>query len=208
MAPKVTHEYKKEVRERIMSAAEKLFSSKGYYDTSMDEIVAESRLSKGAIYGHFKSKEDLFVALQDKQLEESITVLASAFAPEDSARTKLEKVIGTAFGSIVNASKKSCRINLEFNVAAPRIKSIQRRRDERFMALHRFVVEIIKEGVEKREFRSDVDPNQMALILLAMADGLSLDWATTNLEFDWKALPEQVEKMVMRGLPVQKTKLV
>ena len=200
MAPKVTQEYKNEVRERILSAAEKLFSSKGYYDTSMDEIVAESRLSKGAIYGYFKSKEDLFVALQDKQLEESITVLTSTFAPGDSARTKLKKVIGTAFGSLINASKKSCRISLEFNVAAPRIKSVQRRRDERFMALHRFLVEIIREGVEKGEFRRDVNPNQTALILMAMADGLSLDWATTNLEFDWKALTEQVEKMVTKGI--------
>jgi AcrR family transcriptional regulator len=201
MVPKVTQEYKREVRERILSAAEKLFSSKGYYDTSMDEIVAESRLSKGAIYSYFKSKEDLFVALHEKELEESITVLTSTFAPGDSARTKLEKIIGTAFGSMVNASKNSCRISLEFNVAAPRIRSVQRRREEHFMALHRFLAEIIKEGVEKKEFRSDVDPNQTALILLAMADGLSLDWATTNLKFDWKTLTEQVEKMVMKGLP-------
>ena len=201
MAPKVTQQYKKEARERILSAAEKLFSSKGYYDTSIDEIVAESKLSKGAIYGYFESKEDLFVALQDKQLDESITVLTSTFAPEDSARTKLEKVIGTAFGSMVSASKKSCRISLEFNVAAPRIKSVQRRRDERFKALHHFLVEIIREGVEKGEFRRDVDPDSTALILLAMADGLSLDWATTNLDFGWKALTEQVKKMVMEGLP-------
>jgi AcrR family transcriptional regulator len=200
MAPKVTPQYRKEVRDRILSAAEKLFSSKGYYDTSMDEIVSESQLSKGAIYGYFESKEDLFVALQDKQLEESITVLESTFAPGDSARTKLEKVIGTAFGSMVRASKKSCRISLEFNVAAPRIKSVQRRRDDRFKALHRFLVEIIKEGVEKEEFRPDVDPDSTALILLAMADGLSLDWATTNLDFDWKALTEQVKRMVMEGL--------
>jgi AcrR family transcriptional regulator len=201
MAPKVTQQYKKEVRERILSAAEKLFSSKGYYDASMDEIVAESKLSKGAIYGYFESKEDLFVALQDKQLEESITVLTSTFAPGDSARTKLEKVIGTAFSSLAHGSKKSCRINLEFNVAAPRMKSVQRRRDNRFMALHRFLAEIIKEGVEKGEFRRNVDPDTTALLLLAMADGLSLDWATTNLDFDWNVLTEQVKKMVMEGLP-------
>jgi len=201
MAPRVTQEYKREVRERILSAAEKLFSSKGYYDTSMDEVVAESGLSKGTIYLYFRSKEDLFVGLQDRQLKESVTVLESAFAPGDSARTKLEKVIGTAFGSMVNASRRSCRISLEFNVAAPRMKSVQRRRDERFMALHGFLAEIIKEGVEKGEFRRDVDPNQTALILMAMADGLSLDWATTNLDFDWKTLTEQVKKMVMEGLP-------
>jgi AcrR family transcriptional regulator len=201
MAPKVTQQYKIETRQRILSAAERLFSSKGYYDTSMDEIVAESKLSKGAIYGYFKSKEDLFVALQDKQLEESITVLSSTFSPGDSARTKLEKVISTAFGSMAGASKKSCRINLEFNVAAPRIKSVQRRRDDRFRALHSFLVRIIKEGVEQSEFRGDVNPDSTALILLAMADGLSLDWATTNFDFDWKKLTDQVKKLVLEGLP-------
>jgi len=204
LAPKVTQQYKKDVRERVLAAAAKLFSSKGYYDTSMDEIVAESNLSKGAIYGHFKSKEDLFVALQDKQLEESITVLASTFTPGDSAKTKLEKVIGTAFDSMVSASKKNCRINLEFNVAAPRMKSVQRRRDDRFAALHRFIMEIIREGVEKGEFRRDVDPDSTALVLLAMADGLSLDWATTNLDFDWKTLTGQVKKMVLEGLMAAK----
>jgi len=198
--PKVTKQYKKAVRERILDAAGRLFSSKGYYDTSMDEIVAESKLSKGAIYGYFKSKEDLFVALQDKQLEESISVLASTFTPGDSAKTKLEKVIDTALGAMVSASKNSCRINLEINVAAPRMRSVRRRRDDRFMALRRFLEEIIREGIENGECRRDVDPNSTALILLALADGLSLDWATTNIDFDWKILTEQVKKIVADGL--------
>ena len=200
MAPKVSQQYKQKVRERVLSAAEKLFSSKGYYDTSMDEIVAESNLSKGAIYGYFKSKEELFVALQDKQLQESISVLTSTFSPKDSARTKLEKVIGAAFGSMASGSKKSCRINLEFNVAAPRMKSVQHRRDDRFMALHHLIMGIIREGVDKGEFRRDVDLDSAALALLAIADGLSLDWATTNLDFDWKMLTEQVKKLVLEGL--------
>lgn len=205
MTPKVSQQYKKDVRERILDAAGRLFSSKGYYDTSMDEIVAESKLSKGAIYGYFKSKEDLFVALQDKQLEESISVLASTFTPRDSAKTKLEKVIDRAFGSMVRASKESCRVNLEFNVTAPRMKSVQRRRDDRFMALHRFLKGIIREGVEKGEFRHDVNPDSAALILLALADGLSLDWATTNIDFDWKMVTEQVKKMVTEGLSSART---
>jgi AcrR family transcriptional regulator len=200
MAPKVTQQHRKDVRDKILSAAERRFSLKGYYDTSMDEIVAESKLSKGAIYGYFESKEDLFVALQDKQLEESMNVLKSTFTPGDSARTRLEKVIETAFGSLVNASKKSCRINLEFNVTAPRMKSIQLRRDDRFNALHRFLAAIVNEGVEKGEFRQDVEPDQMALVLLAMADGLSLDWATTSLDFDWQTITEQVKRLVMEGL--------
>lgn len=200
MAPKVTHEYKKAVRDRVLKAAETLFSEKGYYDTSMDEIVAESGLSKGAIYGYFKSKEDLFVALQDRHREASIDELRSTFAPSDSARTKLEKIVDIAFTSMIGASKKACRISLEFDVAAPRMKSVERRREGRYKAVRDFLAEIIAEGVEGGEFRQDVDADTTALILLAMADGLSLDWATTSRDFDWKALATQTKGLVAEGL--------
>ena len=53
-------------RDRILDAALDKFSSKGYHDTRMDEIVEESGTSKGAIYFHFPNKERLFLALVDQ----------------------------------------------------------------------------------------------------------------------------------------------
>ena len=53
-------------RERILDAALEKFASKGYHDTRMDEIVAESGTSKGSIYFHFPNKERLFLALVDQ----------------------------------------------------------------------------------------------------------------------------------------------
>lgn len=53
-------------RDRILDAALNIFSSKGYHDTRMDEIVEASATSKGAIYFHFPNKERLFLALVDQ----------------------------------------------------------------------------------------------------------------------------------------------
>jgi AcrR family transcriptional regulator len=53
-------------RGRILDAALDVFSQKGYHDSSVDEIVAESRTSKGAVYFHFPNKQALFFALVDK----------------------------------------------------------------------------------------------------------------------------------------------
>ncbi|MBE2271672.1 MAG: TetR/AcrR family transcriptional regulator [Anaerolinea sp.] len=53
-------------RERILDAALNIFANKGYHDTRMDEIVAASETSKGAIYFHFPNKERLFLALVDQ----------------------------------------------------------------------------------------------------------------------------------------------
>ncbi len=53
-------------RERILEAAVAVFSRKGYHDTRVDEIVEESQTSKGAVYFHFPSKEQIFLALVDE----------------------------------------------------------------------------------------------------------------------------------------------
>ena len=54
-------------QERIIEAATELFTSQGYDKTSMQDIInATGGLSKGAVYHHFRSKEDLFDAVADR----------------------------------------------------------------------------------------------------------------------------------------------
>src|SRR3990170_1288393 len=60
-SPIPTHE----TRERILEAAVKVFATKGYHDTKVDDIVAESKTSKGSFYFYFPSKQDIFLALVD-----------------------------------------------------------------------------------------------------------------------------------------------
>ena len=52
-----------ETRARLLDAAEEVFVRDGYESAQLDEIAARADRSKGAVYTHFKSKEDLFLAL-------------------------------------------------------------------------------------------------------------------------------------------------
>lgn len=53
-------EQKRRSRENIVSAASRLFRRRGYRDTSVDDLMAEAGLTRGAFYAHFHSKADLF----------------------------------------------------------------------------------------------------------------------------------------------------
>ena len=55
-----------ETRDRILEAAVTVFAHKGYHDTKVDDIVAESQTSKGSFYFYFPSKQEIFLALVDK----------------------------------------------------------------------------------------------------------------------------------------------
>lgn len=84
---------------RILDAALSAFSSKGYHDTRLDDIVDESATSKGAIYFHFANKERLFLALVDqfsdlleRRVQEKIE---SAPAGMERVQIALETVLDT-----------------------------------------------------------------------------------------------------------------
>lgn len=64
--PKVSDAYRLARRTEIVDAAIRAFARRGFQATSMAEIIAESGLSAGAIYGHFASKTDLVLAVAQR----------------------------------------------------------------------------------------------------------------------------------------------
>lgn len=63
--PKISDEKKKQRQTDILKTALRLFSQKGYYATSIDDITRDAGISKGLIYTYFKSKEDIFFELAE-----------------------------------------------------------------------------------------------------------------------------------------------
>ena len=64
-----------ERRSEILEAALRIFVSKGYADTRMDDIVVATGLSKGALYHHFSSKRELFLSLIEHWLDQFAPVM-------------------------------------------------------------------------------------------------------------------------------------
>jgi AcrR family transcriptional regulator len=56
-----------QTRERLLNAALQVFSQRGFYAASVDEIAAAAGYSKGAVYSNFSNKEELFLALIDRR---------------------------------------------------------------------------------------------------------------------------------------------
>ncbi|CAM4335301.1 TetR/AcrR family transcriptional regulator [Paenibacillus tarimensis] len=61
------NKYPEQTLEQILNVSAKLFTEKGFEKTSIQDIIDELGMSKGAIYHHFKSKEDILDAVMEKQ---------------------------------------------------------------------------------------------------------------------------------------------
>jgi TetR/AcrR family transcriptional regulator, fatty acid metabolism regulator protein len=83
-------ERQREERERlILEAGEALVTQKSYSETSMDDIAAQVGVSKGTLYLHFASKEDLILAVIQKNLRTFAESMSAVLASDDSPREKL-----------------------------------------------------------------------------------------------------------------------
>lgn len=183
-----------------MDSAESLFSTKGFNGTSMNDIVKESGLSKGAIYGHFESKERLFLSLWERQTVVGIGQLRQMFSPDETAVDKLLKVAEMTMASSCDCPPEVGRMQLEFMVAASRMKALEPDMQKRYETIHTFIREIFEEGAGNGEFKRDLDSEALTSILFASLDGLGLHYATLGIEFDAKRLQDTLMKVVLEGI--------
>lgn len=200
MTPRTTEDRWQETHNRILASAERLFAMKGFNGTSMNDIVKDSGFSKGALYNHFESKERLFLSLWEHQTNVGIEQLRQLFSPENKAVDKIIKVAEMTMASSCDCPREMGRIQIEFMIAAARMKSLEPDMQKRYETIHRFIREIFEEGVKNGEFKSGLDYHDVTSILFAALDGLQLHFATLDIEFDTKHLQDTLVKMVFEGI--------
>lgn len=74
--PRVSEEHRERRRNQILLAARRCFVRQGFHQTSMADIFAEAQLSAGAVYGYFKSKNDLIAAIAEQAIDEVAGTIA------------------------------------------------------------------------------------------------------------------------------------
>ena len=79
--------------EYILEVAETVLLEKGYRDASMDEIAARAGVSKGTLYQHFLTKDDLIFALIDQSFVRFEQIVQQASVAPESAQSKLEHIL-------------------------------------------------------------------------------------------------------------------
>jgi AcrR family transcriptional regulator len=102
-------EYSATTRQALLDSATAMFADRGYAKTSLDEIAAGARVTKGALYGHFASKQALFLAvledLEARTTQEVQRAAAAADTPWESAIAGLDAFLraccDTVYGTVV-----------------------------------------------------------------------------------------------------------
>ena len=150
----------------ILDTASTLFLQKGYDKTTLQDIIDATKLSKGAIYHHFASKEAILIAVVDRIGEFNSAVLAEI--RDKKGLTGVEK-LREMFRTAVRLSFQGGILNmLPFLIENPKFMALQM---ESILneAAPCYVLPILREGIADGSIRTD-HPEELSEVLLLMTD--------------------------------------
>jgi AcrR family transcriptional regulator len=178
-------EAQEQTRERLLVAAAKVFARRGYHRATVDEIASEAGFTIGALYSNFASKEELFLALADRQVEERVAEVA---AMGDAAEgNEPNKHAAEQLRAFLERDPEWPLLFYEFWSLSVRNPGLQGELAKRRDAIRDALADTLKRVAKRHGFKLRFPAPVLATAIAASLNGLAFERAA-----DPKALPDEV----------------
>ncbi len=164
-------------RAELLGTAAKVFARRGYKGASVEEIAEEAGYSHGAVYSNFDGKADLFLAVLEEYMAERAQELAATQAdlPEDAPIEIRARALADQWMERFAKDRESFLLHMEFVAHAGRDPELAERFGTRSAALREAIAAYIAHYQELEGIEADLTPGELALMLRALAIGLSIE---------------------------------
>jgi AcrR family transcriptional regulator len=169
--PRVSERYLKERKIKITKAATLVFAKKGYSDTTMQDIMLEAEISRGGLYAHFANIDSVFIAvLQNEDLLPHNQFLTPNY--EKPLLQQLKDWLCKIETTIQTTDKGLIRAKSEFFLShsITEVPYLRERHEKLSFDIQHF----INIGIERGEFKKQVDAVAFSELLIAVLNGVML----------------------------------
>jgi TetR/AcrR family transcriptional regulator, cholesterol catabolism regulator len=184
-------------REALIVVGLDLFFHNGYRQTTIQQIVDASGLTKGAFYHHFTSKDDLLLIAHETYLEKQLDVFRRVVDQNQSPSETLRIVIAEMVrGVLVHRAELALFLEERRSLQGPRFENVRRLRHEFELAF----TDLINAGVESGDFTTKAtESGVIALGLLGMVSW-TYQWIREDGPHSPDKVAELLSSMVLDGL--------
>ncbi|MCL5408758.1 MAG: TetR/AcrR family transcriptional regulator [Candidatus Omnitrophica bacterium] len=183
-------------KEQILKEAAKIFSKKGYWKTDVDSIAQKLQLGKGTIYRYFTSKEDIFISLIDRILDQLIDTLKKEIRKNDDFFKKIDSWVYI----YLEFFEKNY---IYFNVITQENPGLKTK------IFGNFWKKVFDKGIDiendfeiakKEGIIKDISPKEGMFILIGMIHGLTHHWWLSNREYSLKNKSKLISETFLKGI--------
>ena len=183
-------------KKRIIDAAIKLFSEKGYHGATTALIAKEAGVSQGIIFHHFKNKEDLFFSLLKEKCNLFMVEFRKRVGNEQNALKKIEIAV-LIYVQLVRKEKKFFEMLIMQTTGSG--LDLEKINKYGMMEAFRIIGEIVKEGIQQGVIRK-INPEVAATCIFGMLDYNVMNWLLFGKNFALEDTSKQVVDIFLRGI--------
>jgi TetR/AcrR family transcriptional regulator, repressor for uid operon len=171
MCPKVSTQYKIDVKEKIVNAALMTFSKYGYDRTRMDDVAEAAKVSKGRLYLYFKNKEELFYAISERNIAELKQQLSTLFTGKENLKSSSEN-----FYENFRSNNTTDLEKVFFEIIAESSRNLKLRKMlyEQRIKIFGVVIEYLNSQMQRGLIKKGTNTKAIASGLVSLYNGLSL----------------------------------
>jgi AcrR family transcriptional regulator len=192
-------------RATLLKTALSVFSAKGYAATTLDDVAKAAKVTRGAIYWHFKSKADLYNTLVQEFSARGAVVVQQAVAQGGTLIDILRRIF-VRVCTLIEEDKET-RAVMELTLFKtgldPELQIGRKKQIEAGNALLQGITEAMSQGIAQGVLRSDIDPADMARAFIAFENGAIQLWLLTPRSFSLKSSAESFADILVAGLQKQ-----
>ncbi len=172
-SPRLTREQSKALtRERLLTAARSVFARRGFHGSSVEEVAAEAGYSTGALYSNFDGKEDLFLVLMEREIEEHAREIQDAVGKRSSIA---ERATGGArqWMIMIEREPELLLLFMEFWAYGVRDARMRPKVAARFAQVRELLTKLIADGTRELDLELELPAEHLAIAIDALADGIA-----------------------------------
>ena len=189
-------EPRQEPRQEILRTAARLFQQQGYDATSMNDVAAALKLSKGGLYHHFESKDEILFHIMSHAMEITEERVINVVRRIDGVEERLRTLIRLHIQVVLSPEDREITVMLHENHPLP--PALRRQINGRKKDYLHFVENLIAEVQRKRNSQSPVTPRAAALALVGMINWI-YQWYKPDGPLTGDALVRQYTEIFFHG---------
>ena len=166
-------------RARLIEAAADVFARDGFPGASIERVTDAAGLSRGSFYAHFESKDDLLLALVDRMVGDVQRLLTDLLDADPAPAAIIDALRGVRVGNS-RGDRQWLLLYGELRQQALRDQKLRRRLTTHQRRLRELIAALIDRQSKLLDIAPPAPSDQLALILIALDEGLTLMRATDD----------------------------
>jgi len=185
-------------KKKLLEVARELFATKGKKEVTMNDIAEFSHKGRRTLYTYFKNKDEVYNAVIENEMLSVVESLKDVSLKNIDPYNKLKEHIIVHLETMKSVVTRNGTLRADFFKDINEVEKTRKKIDKAELKL---IKGILREGVEKEEFR-DMDIEIISIVILYAVKGLEIPYIKKNLRPEFIKNMDDILEFIFKGIKI------